>query len=91
MDDCEVLDTKLQCNNRNTDDDKVSSSEGMDVAKDNESCSQIVESNLAMATKLVPSLVLVHTEPPSEASVAGMDPLFNAARKAYHLDAVIVK
>jgi hypothetical protein len=40
--------------------------------------------------ELVPILVVVSSELPSEVSVVVMDPLFNAARKAPHPDAIIV-
>jgi ribosomal protein L10 len=39
----------------------------------------------------VPTAIAVHNEHPNEVTAAIMDPLFNAAGKVCHLDAVVVK
>jgi hypothetical protein len=46
---------------------------------------------MGLAIKSVLAPVAIPSEPPSEASVAVMEPLFNAAGKAPHLDDVIIK
>jgi hypothetical protein len=50
-----------------------------------------VELNLGTAKEPVPAAVAVHSERPSEVTTTIMDPLFTAARKAPHLNVIIVK
>lgn len=50
-----------------------------------------MDSNLGLAIELVPAAIAIHSERPSKATTTIMDPLFNVAGKALHVDAVIVK
>jgi hypothetical protein len=81
-------DMRLQCDSDDTDDNDSPSPEGMDVGDGGASSSQCLEPNLGPAPELVHP---VHSEHPFEAAPSVLDPLFNAAGKAPHPDAVIVK
>jgi hypothetical protein len=91
LDDCDVLDMKLHCNNDDMDDDNASKPEGMDVGDGGASSSECLEPNFGPAAEPVPSAIPVHCERPSEATPSVLDPLFNAAGKAPHPNAIIVK
>jgi hypothetical protein len=91
LDDCDVPDRKLQCDNDDTDDDDALKLEGMDVGDGSASSSQCLDPNLGPAADLVQCAVLVECEHLPKATPSVVDPLFNAARKAPHPDAVIVK
>jgi hypothetical protein len=79
---------RLQCDSDDTDDDDSPRPEGMDVSVGGASSSQCLEPNLGPAPEPVQP---VHSERPFEAAPSVLDPLFNAAGKAPHPDAVIVK
>jgi hypothetical protein len=91
LDDCNVPDMKLQCDSNDTDDDDSPNPEDMDVDDGGASSSQCLEPNLGPAPEPVQSAVPVHSGHPFEAAPSVLDPLFNAAGKAPHPDAVIVK
>jgi hypothetical protein len=91
LDDCKVLDKRLHCNSNDMDDDDVPNLEGMDVGDNAPSYLQIREPDMGTATELMPAPLAVSSEPPSKASTIVVDLLFNAAGKAPHPDAVIVK
>jgi hypothetical protein len=63
----------------------------MDVDVGAPSCIQTVGSNSSTASAQVSAAVPLQTDTPIESSVGISDPLFNAAGKAPHPDAVIVK
>jgi hypothetical protein len=88
LDDYDIPDMRLQCDSNDTDDDDSPSPEGMDVGDGGASSSQCLEPNLGPAPEPVQP---VHSERPFEAAPSVLDPLFNAAGKAPHPDAVIVK
>jgi hypothetical protein len=88
LDDCDVPDMRLQCDSDDTDDDNSPSPEGMDVGDGGASSSQCLEPNLGPAPEPVQP---VHSERPFEVAPSILDPLFNAAGKALHPDADIVK
>jgi hypothetical protein len=88
LDDCDVPDMRLQCDTDDTDDDDSPSPEGMDVGDGGASSLQCLEPNLGPAPEPVQP---VHSERPFEAAPSVLDPLFNAAGKAPHPDAIIVK
>jgi hypothetical protein len=90
LDDYNVLDMKLHCHSNDTDENDVLNPKGMNVGDGGDSSSQSLEPNLGPATEPVPSIVPIHSERPSEATASVLDPLFNAAGKAPHLDAMIV-
>jgi hypothetical protein len=54
----------------------------MDVGDGGTSSSQSLEPSLGLATEPVPCAVPIHSERPTEATAAVLDPLFNAAGKA---------
>jgi hypothetical protein len=91
MDDCDVPDLRLQCDSDDTDDDDSPNPEDMDVGDGGASSSQCLEPNLGLAPESVQSAIPVHSGHPFEATPSVLDPLFNAAGKAPHPDAVIVK
>ena len=83
LDDCDVSDNRLHCNNDDLDDDDAPNLEYMDADDDGVSSSQCLE--------LLQSLARIHSDFPSKATPSGIDLFFNAVRKAPHPDAVIVK
>jgi hypothetical protein len=91
LDDCDVPDMKLHYDNDDTDDDDSPNPEDMDVGDGGASSSQCLEPNLGPIPEPVQSAVPVHNGHPFEAAPSVLDPLFNAAGKAPHPDAVIVK
>jgi hypothetical protein len=91
LDDCDVPDLKLQCDSDDTDDDDSPNPEDLDVGDGGASSLQCLGPNLDPAPELVQSAVPVHSGHPFEAAPSVLDPLFNAARKAPHPDAVVVK
>jgi hypothetical protein len=91
LDDCDVLDMKLYSDSDDTDDDDSPNPEDMDIGDGDASSSQCLEPNLGPIPELVQSAVPVHSGHPFEATPSILDPLFNAAGKAPHPDAVIVK
>jgi hypothetical protein len=91
LDDCDVPNMKLQCNSDDTDDDDSPNPEDMDIGDGGASSLQCLEPNLGPVPEPVQSTVLVHSGHPFEAALSVLDPLFNAAGKAPHPDAVIVK
>ena len=91
LDDCDVLDMKLQCNNNDTDDDDASKPEGMDVSDGGASSFQCLELNLGPTMDPVQCVVPFECEHSPEATPSIMDPLFNVVGKAPHPDAVTMK
>jgi hypothetical protein len=91
LDDCDVRDLKLQCDSNDTTNDDSPNPEDMDVGDGGASSSQCLGPNLDPAPELVQSAVPVHSGHPFEAAPSVLDPLFNAAGKAPHPDAVVVK
>ena len=82
---------KLQCDSDDMDDDDTPYLEDMDVGDGSASSLQCLESNTGPATEPLQSLVQVHSDCPSEATPSIHDLLFNAAGKAPHSNAIIVK
>jgi hypothetical protein len=62
LEDYDVPDRKLQCNNNDTDDDNALKSEGMDVSDGSASSLQYLELNFGPLAELVPTAVSVHSE-----------------------------
>jgi hypothetical protein len=91
LDDCDVPNMKLQCDSDDTDDDDAPNLEGMDVGNGSASSLQCLEPNTGPTVEPLQSSIRVHSDRPSEATPSVHDPLFNAAGKAPHLDAIIVK
>jgi hypothetical protein len=91
LDDCDIPDMRLQCDNDDTDDDDAPNPDDMDVDDGGASSSQRLELNIGPTVKLLQSSVRVHSDRPSEATPSVYDPLFNVAGKAPHPDAVVVK
>jgi hypothetical protein len=91
LDNCDVPNMKLHCDSDDTDDDDALKPEGMDVGDGSASSLHCLEPKLGPTTEPVPSAVPVYSGHPSKATPSIHDPLFNAAGKAPHPDAVIVK
>jgi hypothetical protein len=91
LDDCDVPDMKLQCDSDDMDDYDVPNPKGMDVGDGGAFSSQCLEPNTGPAAEPLQSSVQIHSDRPSKATPSVHDPLFNAAGKAPHPDAVIVK
>jgi hypothetical protein len=89
LDDCNVPNRKLQCDNPDSDDDKGPNAGGIGVHDGPGSCSQTMEANDESASMLVAPEVGEHSEPLTTATTVVEDPLFSATGKAPHLDAVI--
>ena len=82
---------RLQCNNKDTDDDDKPNPEDMDFGNGGASSSQYLGPNIGLAIESLQSSARVHCDCPSEATPSIHDPLFNAAEKAPHPDVVIMK
>jgi hypothetical protein len=91
LDDCDVPDRRLQCDNEDIDDKEAPNREEMDVDVGAPSCVQTVGPSSSTTSAPVLPAVPVQTDPLVESSDGFKDPLFNAARKALHPDVVIVK
>jgi hypothetical protein len=81
----------LQCDSEDTDYKDVPNQEEMDADVGAPSCGQTVGPSSSTASAQVSAAVPFQTDPPVESSVGFLDTLFNAATKAPHPDAVIVK
>jgi hypothetical protein len=91
LDDCDVPDRKLQCDSTDSDNNEGPNADGIGVRNGPGSCSQTMKSNDELASRLVAPEVGEHSEPHTTSTVAVEDPLFYAAGKASHPNAVIVK
>jgi hypothetical protein len=91
LDDCDIPDRRLQCDSEDTDNEEAPNREEMDVDVGTPSCVQTVGPSSSNASAEVSPTVPIHTNPLVESSSGFKDPLFNAAGKAPHPDAVIVK
>jgi hypothetical protein len=91
LDDCDVTDRKLQCDSTDSDDDEGPNADGVGVRDGPGSCSQTMDSNDESASRSVAPEVGEHSEPHTTPTASIDDPFFNAAGKAPHPDAVIVK
>jgi hypothetical protein len=91
LDDCDVIDRRLQCDSTDLDDDESPNAESVGVRDGPGSCLQTMDSNDEFASKSVASEVGEHSEPHTTPIASMDDPLFNAAGKAPHPDAMIVK
>jgi hypothetical protein len=91
LDDCDIPDRRLQCDSKDIDDEEAPNREEMDVDVGAPSYMQTVGPSSSTASAQVSAAVPVQTDPLVESSGGFSDPLFNAAGKAPHPDAVIVK
>jgi hypothetical protein len=91
LDDCDVTDRKLQCNNTDSNDEDSPNADDVGVRDGPGSCSQTMDSNDELASRSVALEVGEHSEPHTMPTTSIDDALFNAAGKAPHSDAVIVK
>jgi hypothetical protein len=91
LDDCDVTDRKLQCDSTDSDDDESPNTNGVGVRDGPGSCSKTMDSSDEPAARSVVLEVGEHSEPQTTPTAFIDDALFNAAGKAPHPDAVIVK
>ena len=91
LDDCDIPNERLLTNNEDSDNKEALNQEDMDVDVGAPSCMQTVWPNSSTASVQVSPAILVQTGPLIESSGGIPDPLFNAAGKAPHPDAVIMK
>jgi hypothetical protein len=91
LDDCDVTYRKLQCDNTDLDDDESPNADGVGVRDGPGLCSKSMDSSDELAAKSVAPEVGEHSEPHITPTAFIDDAFFNAASKAPHLDAVIVK
>ena len=91
LDDCIVSDNRLHCNSDDSDDNDAPNLEYIDVGNGGASSSLCLEPNTSPAAELLQSSIQVYSARPSEATLSGSDPLFNAAGKALHPDVVNIK
>jgi hypothetical protein len=91
LDNCDVPDRKLQYDNTNSDDDEGPHADGIGVRDGSGSCSQTMDANDESSSRSVAPEVGEYSEPHTTSIASVEDPLFNAAGKAPHPDAVIVK
>jgi hypothetical protein len=87
----EKVDRKLQCNNTDSNDEDSPNADDVGVRDGPGSCSQTMDSNDELASRSVALEVGEHSEPHTMPTTSIDDALFNAAGKAPHSDAVIVK
>jgi hypothetical protein len=91
LDDCDVTVKKLQCDSIDSDDDKSPNADGVGISDGLGSCSKTMDSSDELAARSVALEVGEHSEPHTMPTTSIDDALFNAAGKALHPDAVIVK
>ena len=91
LDDYNVPDMRLQCDNKDTDDDNAPNPDDMDVGDSNASSSQCLEPNTGPVVESLQFLVRVHSDHAFEATPSVHDSLFNTVGKAPHPNAIIVK
>jgi hypothetical protein len=82
LDDCNVPDRRLQCDNKDIDNEEAPNWEEMDVDVGAPSCVQTVRPSSSTASAQVSPAVPIQTDPLVESSNGFLDPLFNAAGKA---------
>ena len=91
LDDCNVPDRNLQCDNTDSDDDEGPNAGGIGIHDGSGSCSQTMEAYDKSAFMSVAQEIGEHSKPLTTTTVVVKDPLFNAAGKAPPPDVVIVK
>jgi hypothetical protein len=91
LDDCDVLDRKLQCDSDDLDDDEDPNTNGIRVRDGPGSCSQTMEANDESTSMSMAPKVGEHFEPHTTTTVAVEDLLFNTVGKNPHPGVVIVK
>jgi hypothetical protein len=91
LDECNVPDRRMQCDNKDTNNKKAPNREEMDVDDGAPLSMQTLGPSSSIASALVSAVVLVQIDPLVESSHGFSDPLFNAIGKAPHSDAVTVK
>ena len=91
LDDCDISNRRLQCDSEDTDDEKASNREDMDVVVGAPSCVQTIWPSSSTTLAQVSPVVPVQTDPFIESCGGFPDPLFNAAGKVPHSDAIIMK
>jgi hypothetical protein len=90
LDDCKVPDMRLHYDSDDTDDNNAPNLEDVDVSSGAVLCLQTMDPNSGPTTEPMPYAAVVHSEQSSEAIASAMDPLFNAAGKAPHPEAVFI-
>ena len=91
LDDCDVLDRKLQCDNIDSDDVKDPNADDIGVRDGPRLCSQTMDANDESTSRSVTPEIGEHSEPHTMPTAFVEDPLFNVAGKALHPNVVIVK
>jgi hypothetical protein len=91
LDDCDVTDRKLQCDSIDSDDDESPNADGVGVRDGPGLCSKTMDSSDEPVARSVAPEVGEHSEPHTTPTAFIDDALFNAAGKAPHPDAMIVK
>jgi hypothetical protein len=91
LDNCDVTDRKLQYDSTDSDNNESPNADGVGVRDGPGSCSQTMDSNDEPASRSVAPEVGEYSEPHTTPTASVEDPLFNAADKAPHPDAVIIK
>ena len=88
--DCDIS-NRLQYDSKDIDDKEAPNREEMDIDVSAPSCIQIVGPSSSTTSAQVLPAVSIQTDPLVESFGGFSDPFFNAARKAPHPDAIIVK
>ena len=91
LDNIEVSDKVLMMDTSESDDDVSPNLDGVGVCDGPGSSSQAMDSNVESASRLVAPEVVVYPEPCTTPTASIDNPLLNAAGKAPHPDAVVVK
>ena len=84
LDDLDVSNNRMHCDNSSSNDDDAISLEGMDVGDGGASNSQCPESESRPAVEPLQYSVPVHSDRPSESTFSGIDVLHNATGKTLH-------
>ena len=91
LDDCDVTNNELQCDSSDLDNNIRPNPDGIGICDGPRSCLQPMDSNVESTSRLVALEVRKHFEPHTMPIASIDDPLFNAAGKVLHPNAMVVK
>ena len=89
--DCDVTNNKLLCNSSDSNDDDSPNVNSIGFCNGPRSYLQTMDSNIESTSRSVALEIGEHSEPYTMSTASIYDPLFNAAGKAPHLNAMIIK
>ena len=91
LDDCNVTDNKLLCDSFDSNNDVSPNVDSVGVCNGLGSCSQTMDANVEITSRLVSLEVGEHSEPHITATASIDNPFFNATGETPHSDAMVIK